>query len=151
MAEGRRRIRRILLRRQRPQRVVKDRLNPLEIYTDDELYERFRFRRPTIHYLLGLLVDTIVHKNMNQALPPVLQLLICLRFFATGAFHKLIGDSVNGSECTVGRCCRAMTDAINSLRHDFIFFPRDERARQTKQEFFIIAHFTHNLRVVLIN
>lgn len=142
MAEGRRRrrrIRRILLRRQRPQRVVKDRLNPLEIYTDDELYDRFRFRRPTIHYLLGLLVDTIVHTNMNQALPPVLQLLICLRFFATGAFHKLIGDSVNVSECTVGRCCRAVTDAINSLRHDFISFPRDERARQTNQEFFNIA------------
>lgn len=92
MAEGRRRrrrIRRILLRRQRPQRVVKDRLNPLEIYTDDELYDRFRFRRPTIHYLLGLLVDTIVHTNMNQALPPALQLLICLRFFCYWNFSQV--------------------------------------------------------------
>lgn len=60
-------------------------------------------------------------------------------FFCYWTFRKLIGDSVNVSKCTVGRCCRAVTDAINSLRHDFIFFPRDERARQTKQEFFNIA------------
>lgn len=90
MAEGRRRIRRTLLRRQRapspppPQKKkkVNDRLNPLEIYTDDYLhFENFRFRRPTIHYLLGLLIDRIVHTNIKQALPPVLQLLVFLRFF----------------------------------------------------------------------
>ncbi|XP_061190084.1 putative nuclease HARBI1 [Saccostrea echinata] len=136
----RRKYRRFLLRRERPERrVVKDRLNPMEVYTDDELYERFRFRRPTIVYLMTLIEHKLINTTKNQALPPLLQLLVCLRFLATGAFHKLIEDSVNVSECTVSRCCRSVTQAINDIRQNFIMFPRDQTARQTKQEFLKIA------------
>ncbi|XP_062597698.1 putative nuclease HARBI1 [Saccostrea cucullata] len=77
-----------------------------------------------------------------------MQLLVCLRFFATGAFHKLIGDSFNVSECTVGRCCRAVANAIVGVRSDFIEFPKDHKARETKQEFLKIAGFPNVLGCV---
>lgn len=32
-------------------RVFRDRLNPLESMDDDELFERYRFRRPTITFI----------------------------------------------------------------------------------------------------
>ncbi|XP_061172373.1 putative nuclease HARBI1 [Saccostrea echinata] len=97
---------------------------------------------------MTLIEHKLINTTKNQALPPLLQLLVCLRFLATGAFHKLIGDSVNVSECTVGRCCRSVTQAINDIRQDFIMFPRDQTARQTKQEFLKIAGFPNVLGCV---
>lgn len=140
MADRRRRRRRLLQYRNRPsKRVIRDRLNPLEAYTDDELFERYRFRQVSVVYLLNLIGGTLLESTRNNALPPMLQLFVCLRFFATGAYHKLIGDSLNVSESTVGRCCRSITEAILHVRKQFIVFPRDDEARKTKQEFIKIA------------
>ncbi|XP_061170889.1 putative nuclease HARBI1 [Saccostrea echinata] len=149
MAERRRRRRRYNLLRNRPsKRVIRDRLNPLEMYNDDEIFERYRFRRATVLYLLDMIGRNLLQSTKNNALPPLLQLLACLRFFATGAYHKLIGDSMHVSESTVGRCCRSVTDAILGIRWHFISFPRDEKARQTKQEFIKIAGFPNALGCV---
>lgn len=41
--------------------------------------------------------------------------LFCFFNFASGAFHKLTGDSLIVLEGTVGRCCQKVTDTINSL------------------------------------
>lgn len=46
-AEGRSRILKILLRWQRSNRILKDRINHFEMYTGDELYETFSFGRHT--------------------------------------------------------------------------------------------------------
>ncbi|XP_055999383.1 putative nuclease HARBI1 [Ostrea edulis] len=146
MAGRRRRRRRFLRYRNRPsKRVIRDRLNPLETYTDDELFERYRFRQASVVYLLDLIGGALIDSTKINALPPLLQLFVCLRFFATGAYHKLIGDSINVSESTVGRCCRSVTDAILRVRQQFIVFPRDAQARKTKQEFIKIAGFPNTL------
>lgn len=138
MAVRRRRRRRLQLYWNTPsKRVIRDRLNSLEAYTDDELFERYRFRQ--VVYLLNLIGGTLLESTRNNALPPMLQLFVCLRFFATGAYHKLIGDSLNVSESTAGRCCRSITEAILHVRKQFIVFPRDDEARKTKQEFIKIA------------
>jgi hypothetical protein len=84
-------------------RVIRDRLNPLENY-DDEVFERFRFRRASIAFLLKFMGETLVNSTENHALPPISQVFVCLRFFATGAYHKLIGDSLDISESSVGHC-----------------------------------------------
>lgn len=46
---------------------------------------------------------------------PTLGLSLFFFYFATGAFHKLTGDSLIVLEGTVGRYCRAVTNTINSL------------------------------------
>ena len=135
----RRQRRRVRFRRMPSKRVIRDRLNPLEVYTDDELFERYRFRRATIVFLLDMIGRDLLDSSRNNALPPMLQLFVCLRFFATGAFHKLIGDSMHISECTVGRCCKSVTEALLRIRKLFIAFPKDDKARTTKQEFIKIA------------
>lgn len=68
-------------------RIFRDRLNPLEMRTDDELFERYRFRRPTIIFICDMIADTVSHgTRRSMALPPMIQLLVFLRFVATGAF-----------------------------------------------------------------
>lgn len=121
MADRRRRRRRLQRYWNTPsKRVIRDRLNSLEAYTDDELFERYRFRQEV--YLLNLIGGTLLESTRNNALPPMLQLFVCLRFFATGAYHKLIGDSLNVSESTADRCCRSITEAILHVRKQFIVF-----------------------------
>lgn len=152
MAARRRRMRR---RRQKnrqrvSKRIIRDRMNPLEHYSADEIFDRYRFRPPTIIYIMGKIMQTLTHNtSKNSALPPILQFLTCLRFLATGAFHRLIGDSIGVSESTTGRCCRSVCDAIIvNMLTDSITFPKGNKARQTKQQFLKVAgmkmHPFHN-------
>ena len=115
--------------------------NPLENYSEEDIFNRFRFRLPTIMYIMNTIEHSINHNSKkNCALPPVLQLLTCLRFLATGAFHRLVGDSIGISETTTGRCCRSVCDAIiSNLLANTITFPKDNLARHTKQQFLKVA------------
>ena len=100
--------RRIIMQRNqnrqiRRPRLFRDRSNPLEEYNNEELFIRYRFRRETILFLLEILPDLGAPTRRNLPVPPVLQLLITLRYLATGAIHLLVGDSVNVSRSTAGR------------------------------------------------
>ena len=141
MADRRRRRqrRRGRFRRMPSKRVIRERLNPLEVYMTTNFLRGFDYRRATIVFLLDMIGRDLLDSSRNNALPPMLQLFVCLRFFATGTFHKLIGDSMHISECTVGRCCKSVTEALLRIRKLFIAFPKDDKARTTKQEFIKIA------------
>jgi hypothetical protein len=70
-------------RAMRRERIFRDRTNPLEIYDDLELIERFRFDRGTILQITQLLQDDLESSNFrNKAIPPLIKVLISLRFFA---------------------------------------------------------------------
>ena len=67
----------------RRERICRDRTNPLEIYDDLELIERFRFNRRTILQITQLLQDDLESSNFrDKAIPPLIKVLISLRFFA---------------------------------------------------------------------
>ncbi|XP_067659418.1 putative nuclease HARBI1 [Haliotis asinina] len=127
-------------RRSRVPRVFRDRSNPLEDMGEDEVFDRYRFRPRTIIYLLGVL-NLPRHTARNCSLPPLLQLLICLRFLATGAMHLLVGDSLNISRSTAGRCIRAVSLKIAQLSRNFIKFPVGRDAVRAKEAFRNIAGF----------
>ena len=77
----------------RRERVIRDRSNPLDIYNDEELIERFRFCRRDLFVLIEeLSPDLQFVSDRNAALPPSLQLLIALCFFANGAFQNTVSD-----------------------------------------------------------
>ena len=87
--------------RRRP-RHVRERVNPLDIYDDVDLVSRFRFRRNDIEIILRDIQDEIQHEtDRNAALAPSLQLLIALRFYASGSFQNVIGDGFHVSPSTV--------------------------------------------------
>ena len=119
--------------------VFRDRLDPLG-YSDGELCDRYRFMRPTIIRLLeefreGLECDT----KRNMALSPILSLLLCLRFLATGASHLLIGDSLHISRKASGRETRAVCSLIvRALKH-VIVIPLDDMAHKVMEDFRKIA------------
>ncbi|KAJ8321550.1 hypothetical protein KUTeg_000897 [Tegillarca granosa] len=121
-------------------RVFVDRQNPLECLGDEEIFVRYRFRSRTILYITDLVSDRLMHPTRRSLpLTPLLQLLVFLRFLASGAFHLLIGDSVNIGKATAGRCIRRVGEAISSLAGQFIVFPTGNGILQRKSGFYAVA------------
>ena len=66
---------------------------PYEVYSDEELRARFRFGSRSIEFLEQLLGEDIRRTTeRNQPVPVKMQILVALRFYATGHFFQVIGD-----------------------------------------------------------
>jgi len=76
----------------REKQYIRDAMNPFAHYHEEEFHKnfiRYRFSKNAImHGLLPLVIDGLTKPDM-RGLPikPVLQLLICLRFYATNSFQ----------------------------------------------------------------
>ena len=74
----------------RPQRALRDRQNHIEGLNNIELYDRYRFSRERIVFIEELIWDDICHDSArNNPLSPMEQLLITLRFYASGSFQQV--------------------------------------------------------------
>lgn len=72
-----------------PKRYIRDAENPVEFYADDEFRRRYRFDKHMVtNTILPLIINGLQVPN-NRGLPvsPLMKLLICLRFYATGNFQ----------------------------------------------------------------
>uniref|UniRef100_A0A3B4V1Z8 DDE Tnp4 domain-containing protein n=1 Tax=Seriola dumerili TaxID=41447 RepID=A0A3B4V1Z8_SERDU len=87
---------------------LRDRLNPLEFYDKDEFLSRYSFTKETRLELGRWIGPTVKHRSdRNAAVPPMLQLLVALRYYATGCFKRVDGDLF-------------MSRAIASLKNQYI-------------------------------
>ena len=87
-----------------PRRKLRDRLNPLEFYDAEEFLVRYRFTKETVLELNRKTGPTVKHgSDRNAAAPPMLQLLVALRFYATGCFQRVDGDLFGLHNSTVRR------------------------------------------------
>lgn len=123
-----------------PRRTVRDRSNPLELLSEDDIFQRYRFRSATIFFICSLISDTISHQTQRSCpLPPLLQVLAALRFYATGSFYQLIGDSLCVSKSAVGRAVRAVTSLLSALSARFIKFPSQNDISSIRTKFYQLA------------
>ncbi|XP_052783143.1 putative nuclease HARBI1 [Mya arenaria] len=96
---------------------------------DNEMYARYRYANGGIDYLEDLLKESLERTTRrNRALTVRQMILITLRFFATGAFFNIIGDSMGYHKCTVSRVVAQVTEAICGHIHQFVMWP-DANAR----------------------
>ena len=122
-------------------RVFQERVNPLEKYSSIKLHRRFRFTDFGIEYLFDLLRGTLQNETFRSfAVPPLLKLLVTLRFLACGGFQILLGDSVGLSQSAVSGFLWKVIEAICRLAPRFIVYPTDAQSRnRNKTRFFEIA------------
>lgn len=122
----------------RRERVIRDRSNPLDIYNDEELIQRFRFCRRDIHELVEeLSPDLQFVSDHNAALTPALQLLIALRFYANGAFQNTVGDMINVHKSSSSFSCSACNFFVSASTLT-ISFSRSVCCRSSS----LLLHFT---------
>lgn len=67
---------------------LKDAEDPLTSYENSEFESRYRFTKETVRDILQMILYGLTkHTKRGQPVPPMVELLITLRFLATGAFE----------------------------------------------------------------
>lgn len=78
----------------------------------------------------------------NQAVPPMNQLLMALRFYATGCMLITAGDFGGVHKSTACRIIHRVTRAIARLHRRYIILPETpEQLQRTQEKFYRIARF----------
>jgi nuclease HARBI1 len=77
--------------------------------------------------------------NRNDSITPINQLLIALRFYATGTFQLVVGDTFAVCKATVCRIVHKVTEAIAGLRIKYVKFPTTPQERQDTMNLFYSA------------
>lgn len=135
--------------RENPQRPPQDRMDPLNV-PDHVLLRQYRLPRPAIMLLTDLLRNDLQRKTKRACpLPIILQIMIALRFFASGSFQAVLAGTVGVSQSSVSRSVTAVCAALCRHVRRFIKFPLTAAAQiRTKQGFFEVAGFPNVLGAV---
>lgn len=99
-----------------------------EGFTNEELRARYRFGRESIMYITNLLADELRRKTQrNHPLSVVQQVLIALRFYASGSFLQVVGDTVGVDKSTVSRVVTNVSLALVAKQQQYIKWPKDQQ------------------------
>lgn len=103
----------------------------LDDFDDEELRRRYRFSGENIDRLIDLIGDRLKRPTRrNHPLTPRQQIMIALRFYASGCFLQLIGDTFGVDVATVSRVVTDVTDALFDLKNEYVRFPTTPDERQ---------------------
>lgn len=123
-------------------RIFRDRLNPMETYDDHEFLCRYRFTKSAVKKLLAVLPVQENADGRGIPLPPLMQLLISLRFYGAGTFQLVSGDLVNVSQPTVSRVVKRISALIaETLFPALVKFPDASQMSGVMEEFYKIGKF----------
>jgi hypothetical protein len=92
--------------RQTPRKFM--RINPLKFYSDFEFKKRYRFTKENFQFLCNEFEEDLGRRtNRHGALSTANQLYIALRFYVTGSFLEVVGDTAfKVSKSTVSQVIR---------------------------------------------
>ena len=98
---------------------------------------RFRYDRRTILQITRLLQDDLESSTFrNKAIPPLIKVLISLRFFASGSFQIIITDTFNVDQSTVSKAVHSVCNALVRRSHRFIKFPIAQGIQENKRKLY---------------
>ena len=123
-------------------RVYRERPNYMDVYDDKDFYDRFRLTKATALLVQEMIEDKLQFQSeRNNYIPPQLQLLTCLRFFATGCYLRVAADLSGVSKASASRIVKRVSRAIAALKGQYINMPKAAAVENEKKEFFKIAGF----------
>lgn len=127
----------------RLRRVFRVATHPFDEYDESEFHMRFRLKKQTVMSLLqqiGHNFEPIT--NRNQSISSINQLLVTLRFLATGAYQILLGDDMHIHKSTTCRIISKVIPQIAALHNAYIVMPQNTvEVAELKNSFHEIAGF----------
>lgn len=151
-------------------RQIYTRTNHFEELDDLSFYRRYRLTKKTVLYVLDLIEDKLtypfevyvllsthflmfayyfIYFFSNNCVSPLNQLLVSLRFYATGNHLMSVADTNGMRTSTVSRIIKRVSEAIAALYDRFIKLPTSvEDINTTRRNFFDIALFPRVLGAV---
>ncbi|CAD6242562.1 GSCOCG00009513001-RA-CDS, partial [Cotesia congregata] len=117
---------------------IRDVQDPFDFYSEIEFKQRYRFDKDSVKFGILPLIEQNLCKVNKRGLPipPIFQLLICLRFYATANFQFILGDTMTVSQPTVSRIVFRVSVLLASQIHDYIKMPRTQAAKLENQRLF---------------
>ena len=102
------------------ERIFRDRNNPLDCENDDEIISKYRLPRSIILELIELVRDDAEFQTfLTYAIYPSLQVIIALRFLATGSLCSTIAQSTGVSKSSVSRIVRRFCNAVSARVNEY--------------------------------
>ena len=84
-------------------RVFRLQFNPFDAYSEDEFMQRFRFSKEGVQNLETMFSNELQRINRGHNITPMQQLLVTLRFLATGSFQIVCADLTTMSIASANR------------------------------------------------
>ncbi|XP_054287726.1 putative nuclease HARBI1 [Macrosteles quadrilineatus] len=113
--------------------------NPLNDLSEEEFRDRFRLSKDAVNELIELLTPRLRAPDPRgpHGIPIWKKVLIALRFFAVGSFHRETGDLLDCGESTACQIVHKVALAIClELKREYIKFPSGDYATETKNSFY---------------
>uniref|UniRef100_A0A1Y1MXP7 Putative nuclease HARBI1 n=1 Tax=Photinus pyralis TaxID=7054 RepID=A0A1Y1MXP7_PHOPY len=96
----------------------------------------------SVYYQILECIQNNTFSLRYHEIDPLNQLLITLRFYACGSFYITLGDFIGIHKTTAGRIIKRVTQALLTIRGNYIKFPENEEEKRRVQErFFHVAQF----------
>ncbi|XP_044749807.1 uncharacterized protein LOC123310404 [Coccinella septempunctata] len=108
--------------------IIRDRENHWDKWDDIEFIRRFRVSKTSARTILSEIEEKISHPtSRNEALNAMDQLLLALRFYATGSIQQAIGDFTGVHQTTAGRAIKRVTEAIAAKSNTFLTLQQEQK------------------------
>ncbi|KAJ3661617.1 hypothetical protein Zmor_006005 [Zophobas morio] len=123
-------------------KTIRYRRNHYEEWDEVDFFARFRLSKRCVANVLEQIEETITYPTLrNDCLSAQNQLLLALRFYATGSFLSVAGDFCGIHKSTASKTIKRVSRALASLRPAYIRMPDYEEIFNIRQSFYNIARF----------
>ena len=123
---------------------LRNRIDYFRYYSNANFFLRFRLTKLKARILIEHLRPHLRPKKIpGRCLSVENQILISLRYYATGSFQRVCADLNHVSQSTVSRVVKRVSNIIVSLKSKLIKFPTPQERAQIKQGFQQIQGFPH--------
>ncbi|XP_034944923.1 putative nuclease HARBI1 [Chelonus insularis] len=110
--------------------IIRSRINWFDFFDDDDFVERFRLTKAMTTKVFDQIEAVISHDTeKNNAIPAIIQMLVTMRFLATGSFYITVGDFTGISKTSVWRIIHRVSEGIAGLRERYIYMPPRQEIR----------------------
>ncbi|XP_034944757.1 putative nuclease HARBI1 [Chelonus insularis] len=134
----------------RRSRIIRPRMNWFDTFDDEDFVQRFRLTKAMTREVFEQIEARITPDSpLNNAIPPMIQMLVAMRFLATGSFYITIGDFTGISKTSVWRIVHRVSEAIAGLRERYIYIlPSHQEIRAIHSQNFSQAAFPRVLGAI---
>ena len=121
-----------------PRPRLRDSLNPLEWYFEDEFFKHFHLSKNTTLYIIEMTDDALKRPTRrSNALNTIHQVCVTLLFYTTGSYQRVVGEvaALSMSRSAVCRSVKAVTNIIAGWRPFFVCLPNRREQRTVSEAF----------------
>ena len=124
------------------QRTFRPRPRVLDMFTDTEFQQRFRFSKQTFKHLLEEFgAELSFRSDRNNPVSPEIELLLTLRFYAANTFQIIDGDSFGVHQTSACRIVHRVSDVIARSAHRYVKFPSQQEFQDILVNFIVSQAF----------